>query len=267
MKIPADKLPLFKRARDYHLYDYRGKRYLDLYQDNGRAILGHRPPGVQAELKRLLDKGLAAELPSVYGGRLEKALPKLLKSGTWTARVFPSRLKAVEAAAAFLEISPADLKPEDPALTLDGPSPAGLFRPFLEADYASRDVLFPVLPFPGAFAPCPVLFRSPGLRDLPPADPSSPLLAAGLLEALQRLLKIGESPDIWKDWKLSGWKRQGCYCIAAEKPERYEEDFLRFLEAGILLPPDSAFPIILPREFSDGERKLVERLCGEAAGA
>ncbi len=263
MKDLETAIPLFRRARDYHLYDLGGRRYLDLSQDGGRALLGHRPAGVLRDLKQLLGKGLVAELPSVYGRRLEKELPKLVQ-GEWTCRVFASRRSAFDAASGHLDVPAEDLVLLDPALSSEIEGPAALFRPFIDADYSACDVLFPVLPFPGSFAPAPVLFRA-SRREPPASDACSPLLLAGLLGSIRVLLKTAESPDIWSEWKLPGWKRRGRYCVPSAGGRRYEDLFALFLEGGVLLPPDPKHPVILPGAFSDGEKKLVERLCAEAA--
>ena len=37
------RVPIIRRAREYHLYSVTGKRYLDLWQNGGQALLGHRP--------------------------------------------------------------------------------------------------------------------------------------------------------------------------------------------------------------------------------
>gem|GEM_PF-134293 len=71
-------LPPIRRAREFYLYDHRGRRYLDLAQNGGRAILGHRPNRLSTRLKNVLSSGLLAELPSVYGPRLERAVARLI---------------------------------------------------------------------------------------------------------------------------------------------------------------------------------------------
>ena len=37
------EIPRIRRARGYRLYDHHGRRYLDLWQNGGRSLLGHRP--------------------------------------------------------------------------------------------------------------------------------------------------------------------------------------------------------------------------------
>ena len=73
-------LPPIRRAREFYLYDYRGRRYLDFWQNGGRAILGHRPNRLNTRLKNALSSGLLAELPSVYGARLARVVRQLLEA-------------------------------------------------------------------------------------------------------------------------------------------------------------------------------------------
>lgn len=50
-------VPLIRRARGYFLYTPDGRRFLDFYQDNGRAVLGHRSSGMQQVIKSTVSKG------------------------------------------------------------------------------------------------------------------------------------------------------------------------------------------------------------------
>jgi hypothetical protein len=71
---PAAAMPRIRRARGYRLYGLDGRRYLDLYQDGGRAILGHRGGRAVTAMKNALSEGLHSCLPSVHEARLLKAL-------------------------------------------------------------------------------------------------------------------------------------------------------------------------------------------------
>jgi hypothetical protein len=258
------RLPAIRRARDYHLYDSRGKRYLDLYQDGGGALLGHRPRGLYHDLKNGLQKGLAAELPSVYEERLLKELRRLIP-GEWEVRIYRSRDRAAEAISDLLGIRSGERAVQEPFAAIgDG---ALFFRPFLDADYSRARALVPLLPFPGGFAPQPVFFR-PGItnaRSPYPGDTVSPALLSGLARTIRELLRIPETPDIWNDWRLPGWKRRGWYCMPDFASEGYEAVFDLFLAGGVLISPDPGLPTILPRIFSDGEKRLVEGLCEKSA--
>ncbi len=260
MSPEPSETPMVRRARDYHLFDPRGRRHLDLWLNGGRALLGHRPPGLGTTLKNQLSRGLLAEAPSIHDRRLEKSLAGLVP-GSWSLRVYRSFDRALGAVGVFLG---RPLEEKDIREPFFGPAPeeAVYFRPLAEADYSGFSVLLPILPFPGAFAPQPVFFAcSPDReKNLLPGDPVSPFLAAGLHRASLELQKRGSSPDIWNDWSLPGWKRFGPYCFPEEEAD-YPELRSRLLAAGVIISPDPKRPSILPGIWSPGEKALVERLC------
>ena len=70
-------LPKINRARESYLYMKDSSRWLDLWADNTRALMGHRPPGVSLRIKNEVDKGLYAPYPGVWENRLVKALNTL----------------------------------------------------------------------------------------------------------------------------------------------------------------------------------------------
>ena len=49
-----DEVPRIRRARAFRLYDVTGRRFLDLWQAGGEAILGHRAARTGAALKAAL---------------------------------------------------------------------------------------------------------------------------------------------------------------------------------------------------------------------
>lgn len=125
------ELPQIRRARDFHLYAAGGERFLDLYQNSGRAVLGHRPNSVAKELKNALSQGVIAELPSRFEGQVTKAIARLIPSHPRVQLLCASRL----------------------------PAHYRVWRPFWpEANTGGdgmpdRTPLLPILPFPGHFAP------------------------------------------------------------------------------------------------------------------
>ena len=272
MKTRPGNFPEIRRARDYHLFDRNGVRYLDMSLNGGRALLGHRPAGLYTVLKNQMQKGVLAEAPSVYDRRLEKALLRLA-GDAWKVRLYRSMERAVLAAGLFLGNPLSEENIREPFSIPGGASrdkgssrSAAFLRPLSGADYSDFSVLFPVLPFPGGFAPQPVLFvNNPASAGPEPGDAVSPLLTAGLVRVTEELQKTPEFPDIWKDWMLPGWTRRGCYCFPSPAPADYGRIFDRFLASGVLISPDPDRPTILPRIFSPGEKKLVERLCEETA--
>jgi hypothetical protein len=233
-----------------------------MYLAGGRALFGHKPPGLHRILKNEMQKGLLAELPAHHEKRLEKALLRLAGKG-FRLRLYASFDRALAAASRLLG---RPLLEKDIAEPFFAP-PAGVpvyLRPRAEADYSPYPVLFPVLPFPGNFAPQPLLFRDASLP--PESDKVSPVLLAGLTHVIELQTRAESPDDIWKGWRLAGWKRFGCYCFMENGGQKnYRAVFDRFLAEGIVISPDPARPTLLPRLFSHGEQRLVERLCGETA--
>ncbi len=254
-------LPEIRRARDYHLYDGNGRRYLDLHQNGGRAILSHRPKGLAKRLKGVVDQGLWGDYPSVYTRRLEAVL-RVLFPAYPEVRLYATAERAVAAAGGAVA---------DPALGDDGGaggSRAAWWRPFLPAD--SSELLLPVLPFPASFAPQPVCAVRPGLlRD---SDAVSPVLLSGLVQAAHliaaapggggggRAGAAGPVPDaavypitLFDERALTLWRRRGPYLQLRCSEASFSGVFSAFLDAGIIINPVFPGPSILPQWCSRGE--------------
>jgi len=265
-------IPAIRRARGYRLYDGSGRRYLDLYQDGGRSLLGHRPARMGAVLKNLISKGLISDLPSVYVGRLERALLRRFP-GFSAARIAASRQAAVELASLFLGRRVEEgmiLDPVRPPREAERAPEAELayWRPFGPPPQPRLRVLLPIVPFAMARAPHLLCFREPPPEGFPPSDCLSPLLLAGALRALHDL----ESHRL-ADWyredllaRAPGWLQRGIYVFSTAPAGGYREIFERFLQAGFLLSPRRDGPSILPAEASPGEVKKMIKLFRENPG-
>ncbi len=276
-------LPEIRRARDYHLYDTHGRRYLDLYQNGGRAILSHRPKGLAKRLKGAVDQGLWGAYPSVYTRRLEMVLQKLLPAHP-EVRLYATAERAVAAAGGAV-VDPAlgagsGEEAKAPGRAVGGPR-AAWWRPFLPA--ADAELLLPVLPFPASFAPQPVCAVRPGV--LPDSDVVSPVPLSGLVQAAHLVAAtVAEegaaapgspgavggaagAPDAWgpvpdaavypitlfDERDLTLWHRRGPYLQLRCTGERFPGVFAAFLDAGIIINPDFPGPSILPQWCSRGE--------------
>ena len=66
-----------KRARGPFLYTEKGKRLTDLYQENGRAILGWGGSSAFTMLKNAIDRGATGSFKTCFSGRLEKSVNAL----------------------------------------------------------------------------------------------------------------------------------------------------------------------------------------------
>lgn len=276
-------LPPVLRARDFHLYTRRregGGRLVDLWQNGGGAVLGHKPRALLRELKNAVDRGLLSPLPHPLENRLFKAL----------ARLFPRRVFRVYGPGNF----PAGLREAagpsrpvfDPALLPDtGAGEKGaalsLWRPFIdEADPLAvpgreAPVLIPLLPGLGWIQGRPsgplILALDPAFEaepPLPPPDLIPPFILAALTRGIYDLIAAAPDrgkalfPDIKAALSRGFWRRRGIYLSPREvpAPERWEEIFRRFLEGGFLIPPDPREPLILPGFLSPGEEAKLAGL-------
>ncbi|MHC1693127.1 MAG: glutamate-1-semialdehyde aminotransferase [Sphaerochaetaceae bacterium] len=255
--VSAYTMPTVVRAREYHLYDPAGRRYVDFFQNHGRAILGHRPDGVLRALKATASRGLIAEYPSIYQGRLEKLLKQLIP-GFITVRFYNGREKAVEMLRQALG-SDIPLVIADPALA-DSPQAdaVSFWRPFLPDMEVLSDILLPILPFPGNFVPEVVCARNSDLiGKLPPSDPVSPLLLDLLVKSTAPLLGKAEEDRarLSRRNPLDGIfpHVRGPYCITGLSTQCYRDFHRAAFEAQVVLPPGPEIPIISPFWYSDGE--------------
>ena len=182
-ELRRNRLPMIHRARGYRLYGTDGRRYVDFYQDGGRALLGHRPAGWTWILKSTGNRGLFAPYPSRFAGKARRAALSLF-SWVGDAHVFPdlhtalaalSRFEAKEAKAGAGVGGAPSYRPAD-VLTasqeeLEDPLTIPLLRPFgpgwapanAEISSSEREKteraysgawgkwLLPLIPIPGEF--------------------------------------------------------------------------------------------------------------------
>ena len=292
---PERLLPIIRRAREFHLYDDAGRRYLDLYQDGGRAILGHRPAGLTTRMKNELSRGLMVQAPSHAEPRFLRRLlrrhpgyavaalvptadvPALLteiaaRHGREGAHVFDPAVggavlkePAVEGPAVEgpTEEGPPDAG-VDPAAAPRGEPFAAQARPFLPIPEAT--VLLPVVPAPSGLGVQALLLRAGGtdgddlFRTLPPP---APFVVRAFEHALGRL-EVAErdhAAPTWDPEALGGlWSVRGPYLRFVGPPDRYHEVFRRYLEAGYIVNPGVARASIVPKIYSEGERAGFQRV-------
>jgi hypothetical protein len=269
-------LPSIRRARGYRLYDRAGRRYLDLFQDGGGAILGHRGASVLTGMKNALAQGLAAGLPSVWESRLESAINRMFPAYR-SVRLYSSRKRAIEAASRFLgrRLDPTDVA--DPALDppADPSAGAAVWRPFLpkapetEGSAGPRAaVLLPVLPFSISGSPAPACFLEAAPEGVPDSDLIPGFILAGAVRALAALDRQKDR-DAFASIGIDGtrgWKRAGPYVRPTFDEAEYPRVFAEYLRAGVLLSPEYPGPSVLPGECSPGEKKLLARLFASIPG-
>ena len=259
------ELPSVRRARDYHLYDFRGNRYLDLYLSGGRALLGHRPDHLLLLVKNQMAKGLSGDFPSPLEGRLARALGQILPEHG-IVRIYANMERLLAALAAWAGKHQPPVPLADPAIAPIGEGVlAALWRPFLPPQGVQPEILVPVLPFPAAFAPVVLCGRGDSARGLPPSDLVSPALLTGLVASVHALARLAEryGEAQWRVVDGPLWERRGPYLRARCEKEQYAGLFRRLLEVGIVINPQYPGPSIVPALFSGGEIKPLRALAGE----
>ena len=269
---PAYKMPIIVRARGYRLYDLKGRRYIDLYQNNGRAILGHRPDGLTQAMKSTASRGLFAEYPSIYDGRLEKIL-KLMFTDYPMFRIYANRERTMEALSLAMGRQVRGSHILDPAMTDAVDKKLMYWRPFTPEQQVKPDLLLPIFPFPGSFVPNVVCVRNMDmLKKMPASDMVSPFLIDSLIKSVSQLIRTMHSPvgygsEFQRLIDILEWDRRGPYINTRLESIEYIEVFKKALEQGVLLPPGENYPIIIPREFSEGEIQGVLRFVRSVNGS
>ncbi len=273
-------LPAVRRARDFHLYTADGRRILDLYLDGGAALLGHRPARLGRELKNLLERGLAGNLPSVHGARLVRTLRGLLPGHRWFG-IAASVDAAWRLLCGRIDRLPATLAEAADPLRDPGwrEAPVAWWRPLCEQQplggawlEQGPAALLHRLPFRIGAGPVTVSTREPvaagaGQHE---AGSVSPLLLSGAAAALRHLARAApQRLAAAAHWPvdLGAWRRTGIYVLPNYPRCQHAGVFAAFLHAGVLLNPHHPAPNILPASASPGEWRLLRRLFAAHPGA
>ena len=246
-------LPPIRRMRGNRLYAADGRRFLDLWLDDGRGILGDGDRHTRTYAANAADKGLTRPYPGLYDARFVKAVREAWP-GFSTVKVFASEERAKAAA---------------------GPAPLAIARPFtfLPADC---DLAMPRLPCPRPYAPWCLIARDNteaaaalGVETGDLVPPQSLYAAARGLASLESAVRDGYGEELWSrfDKRLGTWfRRSGPYLTPRIPPERHEEFFKAALEGGALVSPRLDTPSIVPPDFDDGELAKLARALGKAFG-
>lgn len=209
-------------------------------------------------MKSTASRGLFADYPSVYQGRLEKILAALLP-GYQVVRIYRASGTAERAL---------NTRAVDPAFqSCLAQCSLAYWRPFI-GDPLQSKMLLPILPFPGSFIPEIVCAKSEDCaRELPPSEAVSPLLLDLLVKTVSALVQALKDEEVQQSrihhpFQSFG-KVNGPYLLTGLDDACYREFWKEALAIGILLPPDSSVPIIVPGDFTDGDVKgfitLLER--------
>lgn len=234
-------LPPIVRLRGFRLYG-GGRRFVDLWQCGGAAILGHKPVKVVHDIKNAAERGLFAPFPNAAGRRFTNAL----------SRLFPGKAFRV-----YADWSAVPAYRELP-----------VWRPFYTA-LAGGGEARPILPFP--LAPAVIVCDRDRESGYPSGGFVAPVLLAAATRAVYDLLarpergvmrfkRIKEAfnrPETRENWRMDGIYIRPA---RADAGKDWTQVFRRFLDGGFLLPPGPEDPLILPGELSEGEETALANL-------
>jgi hypothetical protein len=223
-------------------------------------LLGHRG-AARTVLKAHVDKGMLAAYPSKSAARLTRALSTILPA--WAShRWFWDRSHLAAAIEAALGRA-ANGAAVDPAIS-DAAGEVMYWRPFLEARCEAAAVVLPIIPLPGTEWLVFASFAESFPPDRFPSDPVSPAVLEAASRAIYDLVAHTERLDrsIWERFDSPLWVRRGPYIAYAEGVATgdYRDHFRDFLDHGIMMAPDSAWPSIVPGDFDEGEIRYIVRL-------
>lgn len=263
-------LPPIRRARGNRLYAADGRRFLDLWLDDGRGILGERDRATRTMAANAADKGLTRPYPGLYDARFAKAVAAAWP-GFGTVRTFSSERAALDAAARVLGSSPRVVDTAATPSSEHGAGPIVALARSFAAVPDGVDVAMPRLPCPRPYAPSCLMARDgtpaaaalasePG--ELVPAQ--STFAAARGLASLESAVRDGYGEETWArfDKRLGAFfARTGPYLFAKVDAGSYDGFFRAALDGGALVSPRFDAPSVIPPDFDDGELvKLLRSL-------
>ena len=257
-------LPPIRRARGNRLYAADGRRFLDLWLDDGRGILGDGDRRARTFAANAADKGLTRPYPGLYDARFAKAVRENWPGFT-AVRLFSSEERALAAVSRMLG------EAEAGSAAIAG-SCVSVARPFAPlAD--DVEVAIPRLPGPRPFSPWCVMARSEKLfagvaGDLVPAQ--SLVAAARGLASVQTAIREGYGEPLWArfDRRLGAFfDRCGPYLSPKPYPGGLEAFFRAALEGGALVSPRPDAPSVIPPDFDDGELARLAKALAKGAGS
>lgn len=86
-----ESLPQVRRARDYHLHDFKGRRWLDLFRGEGANLLGYSLNGFQLGIKNRISQALWQGMPHPLYKQVKRTLERCFPAHT--ALICPDRYR------------------------------------------------------------------------------------------------------------------------------------------------------------------------------
>lgn len=247
------------RARNCFLYTKKGVRLTDLFQENGRAILGWEGGNAFTHFKNILCRGQVGSFICEDSCRVAKAVSELLNSNRQIF-YFSSKKAAIKAAISISPASSSTYKPWSPveqdwsnvtSVVLEPPLPwtntvyilaVSLSNP---APVSLATAAGVAIPAPGINAGVPGIETPEDAINLPFA------LEAAIARSIYNLIAALNTRQE-KDWFIYDtiltkyWERKGPYLFTKVTKTQYNDFVLHCLDLGIVINPDYNSPSIIP---------------------
>lgn len=249
-------LPPVTRVRGSRMYTIHGRRYLNLWADSGRAVLGLRLRSMGSMLKGMTDRGLFWNLPGIWQRRLENMVRSLLPEHE-KVLVLPRASDAC----AMLGLDPSCVPLEYARFTHDS-----WLLPADGTPGRRAEAVLVIPPLPDALSPGIIALRTGNtanpLQDLARLPPCDDARLAAACRALAAMQAAESSPPLpaWQAFERYAaplFAQHGPWLLPRYPETDHQKIFNACLEAGILLSPDYRFPSCVPVDFDRGE---AERL-------
>lgn len=226
-----------RRAKDCYLYTVKKTRLIDMYQEDGKAILGWRFGSAQKIFKNVSERGIIGSFASEYQNRLAVVLKQLLPLYTYFTVYTDTAFRSI------------------PEL-----SKSPIWRPWLASmeEETQAPVLQVTIPYPYA-AHIHIFASIEQLKTDEQYDVAPPLLAAvtrSFYDLLAQLPQRTEEHFARYDTALlKYWDRKNCYLFPKKTvltEKNYSEFFCHCLDEGFFISPLYTSPSIIPYNADEG---------------
>lgn len=230
------KYGFITRARDCFLYTHKSVRLTDMFQENGRAILGWDGKNSTTVFKNMLCKGLSGGFVCEDSPRIDKAVSELIGLQS-NVLFFQTKNDAVKAAVSSGAKNIVSYKPWNKE----------------QADLSSADAVVIIPPFPWGED---IVILAVVSTDTTTSEIQGQLtipfaLQTALTRAIYNL--IAELPlRTEKDWFIYDpvitkyWERKGPYLYPKITENKYNDFVKHCLDCSIVINPSYNEPSIIP---------------------
>lgn len=232
-----EKFGIVTRARNCFLYTKKGVRLTDLYQENGRAILGWDGKNATTFFKNVMSRAQVGSFICEDKPRIKKAISQLLNSNR-EVFYFHTKTDALKAALAIAPEGTSSYKPWNPNQT----------------EWSTIDcaIIAPPLPWTDTVYLLAVKselisdeMQIPGTIKLPFA------LETAITRSIHNLIKALQEREE-KDWFIYDtvltkyWTRKGPYLFSKVSEDKYDAFVKHCLDCELIINPSNKEPSIIP---------------------